>query len=79
MNTKRHDIYLLLAAFNPKSKGYIRQKYKRKIAHFEEKCALIKYLSVTMGHGYHEPAERPIDFGHKVGKFLQLKQGTHVQ
>ena len=64
------------AAFNPTSSDYIRKKYKRKLAAFEDKCGLIPYLSSSMSSGYQEPFTRPIDFDHKIGRFLGLKLCT---
>lgn len=64
---------VLHTAFNPKSNEYIRNKYKRKLARFEEQCQLIGYLSSSMQRGYKEPQERPIDFHHKMASFLKLK------
>ena len=63
-------------AYNPKSSEYIRKKYKKKLAYFEERCGLISYLSSSMSHGYQEPAVRPIDFNHKMENFLGLKQSV---
>uniref|UniRef100_UPI0037E901CB adenylate kinase 9 n=1 Tax=Semicossyphus pulcher TaxID=241346 RepID=UPI0037E901CB len=61
-----------LKAFNPKSTDYTRQKYKKKLALFEENCALIPYLSSTMRGNYRPPSERPIDFEFKLNRFLAL-------
>lgn len=61
-----------LKAYNQNSAGYIRNKYKKKLAHFEEHCQLIGYLSTIMKAGYTEPAERPLDFAHKMDSFLKL-------
>ncbi|XP_044026265.1 adenylate kinase 9 isoform X2 [Siniperca chuatsi] len=61
-----------LKAFNHKSKDYTRQKYKKKLALFEENCALIPYLSSTMRGNYRPPSERPIDFEFKLNRFLAL-------
>ena len=65
---------VILAAYNPKSSDYIRKKYKKKLAYFEEKCGLIPYLSSSMKRGYQEPLMRLIDFDHKIDRFLGLKQ-----
>ncbi|KAF7661400.1 hypothetical protein LDENG_00263070 [Lucifuga dentata] len=61
-----------LKAFNHKSTDYTRQKYKRKLALFEERCVLIPYLSSTMTGNYKPPSERPIDFDFKLQRFLAL-------
>ncbi|KAK2856221.1 hypothetical protein Q5P01_004956 [Channa striata] len=62
-------VALYLKAFNPKSIDYNRQMYKKKLALFEENCALIPYLSSTMGGNYKSPSERPIDFEFKLKRF----------
>ncbi|KAM9339254.1 adenylate kinase 9 [Symphorus nematophorus] len=61
-----------LKAFNHKSTNYTSQKYKKKLALFEENCALIPYLSSTMRGNYRPPSERPIDFEFKLNRFLAL-------
>ena len=67
--------YVCVAAFNPKSSDYVRKKYKQKLEKFEETCNLIRYLGDNMTVRYREPEARPIDFNHKLDRFLQLK--TH--
>lgn len=62
----------IFPAFNHKSTNYMRQKYKKKLALFEENCALISYLSSTMGGNYRPPSERPIDYEFKLNRFLAL-------
>ncbi|XP_050927825.1 LOW QUALITY PROTEIN: adenylate kinase 9 [Lates calcarifer] len=62
-----------LKAFNNKSTDYTRQKYKKKLALFEENCALIPYLSSTMRGNYRPPSECPIDFEFKLNRFLALE------
>ncbi|XP_051264627.1 adenylate kinase 9 isoform X2 [Dicentrarchus labrax] len=61
-----------LKAFNHKSTDYTSQKYKKKLALFEENCALIPYLTSTMRGNYRPPSERPIDFEFKLNRFLAL-------
>ncbi|XP_047429649.1 adenylate kinase 9 [Mugil cephalus] len=61
-----------LKAFNHKSTDYARRKYKKKLALFEENCALIPYLSTAMRGNYRPPSERPIDFEFKLNRFLAL-------
>lgn len=65
-------VCVILAAYNEKSGSYIRNKYKKKLAHFEEHCQLIGYLSAIMQAGYTEPVNRPLDFAHKMDSFLKL-------
>ncbi|XP_026174949.1 adenylate kinase 9 isoform X2 [Mastacembelus armatus] len=62
-----------LKAFNHKSTDYSRQKYKKKLALFEEKCALIPYLSSTMRGSYRPLSDYPIDFEFKMNRFLALE------
>uniref|UniRef100_A0A1A8JC18 Adenylate kinase domain containing 1 n=1 Tax=Nothobranchius kuhntae TaxID=321403 RepID=A0A1A8JC18_NOTKU len=68
------EIYVAyhLKAFNPKSPEHVRQMYKKKLALFEEDCALIPYLSSEMGGAYKPPGERPKDFEAKLNRFLAL-------
>ncbi|XP_074541277.1 adenylate kinase 9 [Halichoeres trimaculatus] len=61
-----------LKAFNHQSTEYSRQKYKMKLALFEENCELIPYLNSTMRGRYRPPSERPIDFEFKLSRFLAL-------
>ena len=61
------------SAFNHQSTDYIRQKYKKQLAMFEENCALIPYLSSSMRGNYRPPSERPIDFEFKLIRFLALE------
>uniref|UniRef100_A0A3Q3G287 Adenylate kinase 9 n=1 Tax=Labrus bergylta TaxID=56723 RepID=A0A3Q3G287_9LABR len=56
--------------FNHKSTAYTRQKYKKKLALFEENCELIPYLSSTMRRNYKPLREHPIDFEFKLNRFL---------
>ncbi|KAK7907798.1 hypothetical protein WMY93_016410 [Mugilogobius chulae] len=62
-----------LKAFNPRSTDYVRQKYKKKLALFEENCALIPYLISNMQGDYKPQSEQPIDFEFKLNKFLALE------
>ncbi|KAK9531540.1 hypothetical protein VZT92_010959 [Zoarces viviparus] len=61
-----------LKAFNNKSTDYTRKMYKKKLASFEENCALIPYLSSTMRGNYRSPGERPVDLEFKLNRFLAL-------
>uniref|UniRef100_A0A665WS67 Uncharacterized protein n=1 Tax=Echeneis naucrates TaxID=173247 RepID=A0A665WS67_ECHNA len=61
-----------LKAFNHNNTDYVCQKYKKKLAFFEENCALIPYLSSTMTGNFRPPSERPIDFEFKLNRFLAL-------
>lgn len=63
----------LILAFNPKSTPYIRKKYKQKLDNFQQSCELIKYLGTNMTKRYRDPTDRPIDFDHKMGRFLSLQ------
>ncbi|KAF7230651.1 adenylate kinase 9 isoform X1 [Nothobranchius furzeri] len=69
------EIYVAyhLKAFNPKSPEHVRQMYKRKLALFEEDCALIPYLSSEMRGAYKPPGERSKDFEAKLNRFLALE------
>lgn len=64
--------YQFSIAFNYKEKEHTRQKYKKKLALFEENCALIPYLSSTMAGNYKPPSERSIEFEFKLHRFLTL-------
>uniref|UniRef100_A0A3B3DAJ3 Cilia- and flagella-associated protein 206 n=1 Tax=Oryzias melastigma TaxID=30732 RepID=A0A3B3DAJ3_ORYME len=66
---------LYLKAFNPRSSEYSRQKYKRKLASFEEDCALIPYLSSKMNP---PPVEFSVDLQFKLNKFLALEGAASV-
>ncbi|KAM8832237.1 adenylate kinase 9 isoform 2-T2 [Spinachia spinachia] len=75
LSTQRSSLLYVafyLKAFNNRSSEYTRKKYKRKLALFEEDCALIPYLSSTMRGNYRPPEERPIDFEFKLNRFLAL-------
>ncbi|XP_054876008.1 adenylate kinase 9 [Poeciliopsis prolifica] len=61
-----------LKAFNQQSTGCLRQKYKKKLASFQDNCELITYLSSAMSGDYKPPGERPIDFDFKLNRFLAL-------
>nr|XP_042117957.1 adenylate kinase 9 isoform X2 [Peromyscus maniculatus bairdii] len=62
-----------LKAFNPKGSQYSRQKYKKKMEKFVERCELITYLSAKMTRKYKEPQFRAIDFDHKLQAFFSLR------
>ncbi|KAM7395370.1 hypothetical protein PAMA_006910 [Pampus argenteus] len=61
-----------LKAFNHRSTDYVRRKYKKQLAMFEENCELIPYLSSSMRGNYRPPSERPFDFEFKLIRFLAL-------
>lgn len=66
--------FLHYLAFNPKSKDYIRAKFKNKQVNIEEMCKLTADLSLSMKLGYREPLERPLDFDPKMSSFLSLRE-----
>nr|XP_057912171.1 adenylate kinase 9 isoform X2 [Doryrhamphus excisus] len=68
-----HYVAFYMKAFNHCSTEHIRQLFKKKLASFEENCALIPYLSGTMKAPYKLPSEHPIDFEFKLNKFLTLR------
>ena len=67
------------SAFNPKSTLYVRNKYKKKLEEFQQSCELIKYLGSNMTKRYRDPSERPIDFDHKMGRFLSLQGAPPIE
>ena len=68
-----HHVCLFFTAYNPKSSEYIRKKYKKKLAEYENTCDLISYLGNTMTRRYKEPKDRPQEFDFKLETFIQLK------
>ena len=66
----------IFAAFNDQSADIFRQKDKKKLALFEEDCALIPYLFSTKKGNYKPVRERPIDFEFKLKRFLALGELT---
>uniref|UniRef100_A0A8D3BXV2 Adenylate kinase 9 n=1 Tax=Scophthalmus maximus TaxID=52904 RepID=A0A8D3BXV2_SCOMX len=75
LSVKRSAVFYVafyLKAFNHDSTEQSRRMYKKKLALFEENCALIPYLSSTVKGNYRPPGERPIDFEFKLNRFLAL-------
>ncbi|XP_056150135.1 adenylate kinase 9 [Lampris incognitus] len=68
-----------LKAFSHQSSEHIRQKYKKKLAMFEESCELIPYLGSAMTKKYRPSTEHPIDFEFKLGRFLALGESPGGQ
>ncbi|TWW68860.1 Adenylate kinase 9 [Takifugu flavidus] len=54
-------VALYLKAFNHNSTTRNREQYRKKLALFEEDCALVPYLGSIMKGDYKPPNERPID------------------
>ncbi|KAB5539635.1 hypothetical protein PHYPO_G00091290 [Pangasianodon hypophthalmus] len=78
LSMKRSAIYYLvlhLKAYNSTS-TYTQKKYKKKLVQYEDDCELISYLSSTLTQKYKPPHELPIDFKHKLHRFLALKDST---
>uniref|UniRef100_A0A3Q2YX64 Cilia- and flagella-associated protein 206 n=1 Tax=Hippocampus comes TaxID=109280 RepID=A0A3Q2YX64_HIPCM len=71
--------FFLPTAFNHSSTEHIRQMYKKKLASFEENCALIPYLSSLMRADYKLPSELPVDFDFKMKKFLALRDSPKAK
>ncbi|TNN68616.1 Adenylate kinase 9 [Liparis tanakae] len=68
-----------LKAFNNKSTDYTRKEYRKKLASFEENCALIPYLSSAMRGSYWSPSERPLDLEFKLNRFLALRNSPDTK
>ncbi|XP_077367067.1 adenylate kinase 9 isoform X2 [Festucalex cinctus] len=68
-----------LKAFNHRSTEHVRQMYKKKLASFEEHCALIPYLSSVMRAHYKVPSRRPVDFDFKMRTFLALRDSPSAK
>ncbi|XP_077409567.1 adenylate kinase 9 isoform X2 [Vanacampus margaritifer] len=74
-----HYVAFYLKAFNHSSTEHIRQMYKKKLASFEEDCALIPYLSSVMKDDYKLPSRRPVDFDFKMRTFLALRDSPSAK
>ncbi|XP_029705285.1 adenylate kinase 9-like isoform X1 [Takifugu rubripes] len=66
-------VALYLKAFNHNSTTRNREQYRKKLALFEEDCALVPYLGSIMKGDYKPPNERPIDFEFKLNRFSALR------
>lgn len=62
-----------LIAFNHNSTTRNREQCIKKLALFEEDCALVPYLGSIMKGNYKPPNERPIDFEFKLNRFMALR------
>lgn len=62
-----------LIAFNHNSTTRNREQCRKKLALFEEDCALVPYLASIMKGDYKPPNERPIDFEFKLNRFWALR------
>ncbi|KAK3516708.1 hypothetical protein QTP70_022501 [Hemibagrus guttatus] len=80
LSMKRSAILYLvlhLKAYN-RTSTYTQKRYKKKLVQFEDDCQLISYLSSTLTQNYKPPHELPIDFKHKLHRFLALKDSTKL-
>lgn len=66
-------IFVVFSAYNPKSSKFVRQKYKKELVKFEEKCKFIEYLSQHMKGGYKDPQQRPLQFNTQMKYFMDLQ------
>lgn len=64
----------IVAAHNPKSAPFKRNRFKQKMEKFMEDCALIEYLVQRMSRQFTPPQARPIDFDHKMKRFVGYKK-----
>ncbi|ESN97356.1 hypothetical protein HELRODRAFT_85518 [Helobdella robusta] len=64
---------LYLKAHNALSSVFTRRRYHQKLKIFEERCDLIRYLSLNMGRNFKEGHERPAGFDAKLKDFFRLQ------
>ncbi|XP_060721057.1 adenylate kinase 9 [Tachysurus vachellii] len=68
-------LVLYLKAYK-RTSTYTQKMYKKKLLQYEDDCQLIVYLSSTMTQKYKPPHELPVDFKHKLHRFLALKDSN---
>ncbi|KAF7690035.1 adenylate kinase 9 isoform X1 [Silurus meridionalis] len=69
-------LVLYLKAYNGTSRS--SQMYKKKLIQYQDDCELISYLSSILTQKYKPLHELPIDFRHKLHRFLALKDSAET-